>query len=149
MDSYSETSMARLNTCHPDIVTIMMEVIKHYDCSILEGLRTTEKQQEYFNATPPRTTLDGIIKKSKHQDDGTGLSRAIDIVPYKKGKKIFSGKEKDNRRFYFLMGMIRAISIKLLEEGKITHKVRFGLDWDSDDVFDDQNFDDMPHFELV
>ena len=147
MPSFSERSMARLDTCHPDIRLIMLELVKTYDCSILEGLRTTEKQQEYFIAG--KSKLDGIYKKSKHQDDGTGLSRAIDVMPYKKGTNAFSGEEKDFRRFYFMAGMIRAISAKLLEEGKITHKVRFGLDWDSDDVFDDQNFDDMPHFELI
>ena len=147
MPSFSERSMARLDTCHPDIRLIMLELVKTYDCSILEGLRTDKKQQEYFIAG--KSKLDGIYKKSKHQDDGTGLSRAIDVMPYKKGTNAFSGEEKDFRRFYFMAGMIRAISVRLLEEGKITHKVRFGLDWDSDDVFDDQNFDDMPHWELI
>jgi peptidoglycan L-alanyl-D-glutamate endopeptidase CwlK len=37
----------------------------------------------------------------------------------------------------------------LLVEGKISHAIRWGGDWDSDDIFDDQNFDDLPHFELV
>jgi len=42
-----------------------------------------------------------------------------------------------------------ATAERLYNEGKITHKLRWGGDWDSDKVFDDQNFDDLPHFELV
>ena len=147
MYSFSAKSADRLNTCHPDIRLIMEELINIYDCSILEGLRTTEQQQAYFK--DGKSTLDGVNQLSKHQDDGSGLSRAIDVMPYKKGTNAFSGDEKDHRRFYFMMGLVRAISERLLKEGKIIHKVRFGLDWDSDDVYTDQNFDDMPHFELV
>ena len=48
-----------------------------------------------------------------------------------------------------MQGMVKAIAKKLLEEGKITHDVRFGLDWNSNDLFEDQTFDDLPHFELI
>lgn len=147
MYTFGKTSRERLDTCHKDIVTIMEEVIKYYDFSILEGIRTTEKQQEYFNTG--RSQLDGINKKSNHQDDGSGKSRAIDIMPFKKGENAFSGKVKDNMRFYYLAGLVKMASIKLKEEGKITHNIRWGGDWDSDDVYTDQNFDDFPHFELV
>ena len=83
MYSFGRTSRQRLNTCHPDIILIMEEVIKFYDISILEGIRTTEKQQEYFHTG--RSKLDGIKLLSKHQDQGDGLSHAIDIMPYKTG----------------------------------------------------------------
>lgn len=145
--SFSEISRERLDTCHPDIVKIMDELIKIYDVSVLEGLRTTEKQKEYFETG--RSKLDGVFKKSKHQDDGSGLSRAIDIMPYSKGSNAFSGKTKDNYRFYFMMGIVKGIASRLLEKGEITHDVRFGLDWDSDNIYTDQNFDDLPHMELI
>ena len=147
MYSFGKRSQGRLDTCHPDIVKIMNEVIKIYDVSIIEGIRTAEKQKEYFETG--RSQLDGVHKKSKHQDDGSGLSHAIDIMPYKKGTNAFSGKEEDNRRFYFMMGIVYAVSEKLLEEGKISHRVRFGLDWDGDHIYSDQNFTDMPHLELI
>ena len=41
------------------------------------------------------------------------------------------------------------VAAKLLEEGKITHKLRFGGDWDADTYTDDQNWDDLVHFELA
>ena len=148
MYKFSEKSLSRLKTCHPDIQAILNELIKIYDFSIIEGIRSTQRQQELFNAG--KSKLDGITKKSKHQDlDGSGLSHAVDIMPYKKGTNAFSGQEKDDRRFYMMMGMVKAISEQLIKEGKITHRVRFGLDWDGDDTFKDQTFDDLPHFELI
>ena len=144
---FSRRSRARLNTCHPDLVAICEEVIKVYDFSVLEGLRTLEKQREYYETG--RSKLDGIKKKSKHQDDGSGKSKAIDIMPYKKGTNAFSGKEKDVRRFYYLAGLMKMAAEKLLEEGKISHRLRWGGDWDDDDIYNDQNFDDLPHFELI
>lgn len=147
MATIGKTSRERLDTCHKDIIAIMEDVIQYYDFSILEGIRTTEKQQEYFNTG--RSKLDGIKKKSKHQDDGSGKSRAIDIMPFKQGENAFSGKEKDNRRFYYLAGLVKLSAIKLKQAGIISHDVIWGGDWDSDDVYSDQNFDDLPHFELV
>lgn len=149
MYTFGKKSQERLNTCHPDIQAICNEVIKYYDFSVIEGIRTLEKQQEYFNANPPKTTLDGITKKSKHQDDGSGYSRAIDVMPYKKGTNAFSGDKKDTARFYFLAGYMLCTSHRLYMEGKINHVLRWGGDWDSDHVYTDQNFDDLPHFELV
>ena len=146
MYKFGRKSQSQLETCHTDIQLILNEVIKYYDFSILEGLRTAEKQNEYFK--DGKSTLDGYNKLSKHQDRGEGVSMAVDIMPYKKGTNAFSGAIKDKNRFYYLMGMVRFASEQLFEEGVITHKVRFGLDWDKDDRFDDQSFDDLPHFEL-
>jgi len=147
MYNFGKRSRSRLDTCHPDLIKIMEEAIKVFDFSVLEGIRTTEKQQEYFETG--RSKLDGIHKLSKHQDHGDGLSHAIDIMPYKKGANAFSGKQKDKARFYFLAGLIKGIAYRLLEEGKISHTIRWGGDWDSDDIFSDNSFDDLPHVELV
>ncbi len=149
MYNYGKASQGRLDTCHQDIQLIFTELIKIYDVSIIEGLRTTEKQQWYFHSVPPRTTLDGITKLSKHQDHGDGVSHAVDVMPYKKGTNAFSGKKKDLVRFYYMAGLIKGVASRLLNEGKITHGIRWGGDWNGNDVYSDQNFDDLPHFELV
>jgi len=146
MYSFGRKSKEQLDTCHPDIQMILSEVIKYYDFSVLEGLRSDERQLQLFN--DGKSKLNGVDIKSRHQDRGDGVSMAVDIMPYKKGTNAFSGAIADKNRFYFLMGMIRMISSQMFEEGLITHKVRFGLDWDSDDRFDDQSFNDLPHFEL-
>jgi peptidoglycan LD-endopeptidase CwlK len=144
--NFGRKSLDALETCHSDIQMILNELIKFYDFSVLEGLRTTDRQQELFKEG--RSKLDGINKLSKHQSTD-GISMAVDIMPYKKGTNAFSNNEKDNRRFYTMMGMVKAISVKLLEEGLTTHIVRFGLDWDGDDTYTDQKFDDLPHLELI
>lgn len=142
--SFGEKSLSKLSTCHPDIQKILNELIKIYDFSVLEGERSLETQQKYF--AEGKSKLDGVNKKSKHQ---SSPSMAVDIMPYKKGTNAFSGSELDNRRFYVMMGMVKAISMRLKEEGHISHSVRFGMDWDGDDTFNDQTFHDLPHFELT
>ena len=147
MYKFGNRSREQLMTCHDDIQKILIELIKVYDFSVLEGLRTTERQQMLFKEG--RSKLDGIHKLSKHQDHGDGVSHACDIMPYKRGTNAFSGDDKDEKRFYFMMGMVQAITTRLLKEGQISHNVRFGLDWDGDETYKDQTFDDLPHFELV
>lgn len=151
MYKFGSKSLAKLNTCHKDIQLILNELIKIYDFSVISGIRTTEEQQKLF--AEGKSKLDGVNKKSKHQgrldDEDNIVSFAVDIMPYKKSTNAFSGHEKDTRRFYFMMGMVQSIAANLLAEGKISHKVRFGLDWDGDETYRDQTFDDCPHFELV
>ena len=147
MYHFGKRSQDRLNTCHIDLQLILNEVIKIYDVSILEGLRTAEKQMEYFETG--RSKLDGVHKKSKHQDDGSGFSKAVDIMPYKKGTNAFSGRDDDTYRFYYLSGLMFATAERLLAEGKISHKLRWGGDWASDKVYNHKvEFTDLPHFEL-
>lgn len=151
MPSFSSTSYKKLQTCHPDIITILNELIQFYDFSVTYGIRTTEEQQQLY--AQGRSKLDGVIKKSKHQGkeyNGKLLSMAVDILPYAKGTNIFSGNPDDTYRFYFLAGMVYAISEKLLKEGKISHKIRWGGDWSMDMVYNTANeFTDLPHFELI
>lgn len=146
MYTFGKNSIERLNTCHTDLIKIMKEAIKVYDFSVLEGLRSANQQALYFQTG--RSKLDGVVQLSKHQDHGDGLSYAIDIMPYKRGTNAFSGEQEDIYRFYYLAGLIKGIASKLLEEGKISHTIRFGGDWNSNDIFSDQNFNDLPHFEL-
>lgn len=141
---FGKRSLDNLSTIEDDLKTILKELIKVYDFSIIEGHRSTETQKKYYREG--KSTLDGVTRKSKHQ---SYPSRAVDLMPYKKGTNAFSGNELDNRRFYMMMGMLKVIAIRLKEEGKITHSVRFGLDWDSDETFRDQTFHDLPHVELV
>jgi len=151
MPQFSKKSKQLLSTCHKDIQLICNELIKYYDFSVISGIRTLEEQQMLF--IEGKTKLDGISKRSNHQgmpdSDGNIVSFAVDIMPYKRNTNAFSGHEKDDRRFYKMMGMFQVIAIKLKEEGKISHDVRFGMDWDGDDTYRDQKFDDLPHAELM
>ena len=147
MYEFGKRSRKRLNTCHPDLILIMEEVIKIYDFSVIEGLRTTKKQREYYETG--RSQLDGVHKLSKHQDSGDGLSYAIDIMPYYKGFNPFNN-ENGAKSFYYLAGIVQTVASILYKEGKISHIIRWGGNWDSDmDFFGDSTFFDLPHFELI
>lgn len=147
MYSFGKTSSSRLATCHRDIQVIMNHVIKYHDFSVLEGVRSAERQQELFN--DGKSQLDGITKLSKHQPDEDGISRAIDIMPYYKGFNPFTDSNGE-KSFYYLAGLVKAAAEELLRNGEINHEIRWGGNWDSDmDFYNDSNFFDLPHFELV
>ena len=82
MFKFSKRSLERLNTADPQLQLLAHEVLKisPYDFAITEGLRTLEKQQEYFRKGASK--CDGVKNKSKHQ---TG--RAIDIMVYDENGK--------------------------------------------------------------
>lgn len=144
---FGAKSRERLETCHKDIQLIFNEASDVIDISILEGVRDTERQQKLF--AEGKSQLDGVTKKSKHQPDEDGLSKAIDAMMYYKGFNPFTS-ENGIKSFYYISGVIMGIASKLLAEGKISHRLRWGGNWDSDmDFFQDSNFFDLPHFELV
>ncbi len=170
MNYFGAKSKKEILTLHIDLRTILNKAIEVFDFSVIEGIRTAKRQNKLFTANPPRTTLDGYTRKSKHQGrpcrtslpgkDAHGnailnssgepiCSYAVDIVPYKKGINPWDSSELNLRRFYYMMGIIKATAERLLLDGLISHKIRFGLDWDSDEIFTDQSFHDLPHMELV
>jgi len=46
---------------------------------------------------------------------------------------------------FYVLGVAEA----LLQQGVISHRVRWGGDWDGDKDTTDQRFNDLVHFELV
>jgi len=135
MAKYSTRSNDKLKTCHIDLQTIFNEVVKYFDNSILEGYRGEEKQNDAYDK--------GLSKlkypQSKHNKQP---SMAVDSAPY-------PIDWNDTKRFYYYGGFVKGMAQRLLSENKITHKVRWGGDWDSDTKVNDQSFMDLPHFELI
>jgi len=126
--SFSIRSKSKLATCHPDLQRLMNEVIKHYDCTILEGHRDQATQDEYYRTGKSKLKW----PNGKHN---TKPSQAVDVVPY-------PIDWDDWKRFYafshFVLGVATQMGIRL----------RLGADWDGDHSFKDQTFHDMPHIEL-
>ena len=71
MPSLGKRSKKNMKGIHPDLVKILEAAIKRYDFSVIEGLRTKERQKELFDGGKSQTM------NSKHL---TG--HAVDIVPY-------------------------------------------------------------------
>lgn len=140
MAKFGKASMDKLRTCHIDLQMICSEAIKIYDFRVIEGLRSDMKQKEYFEKKVSK--CDGIKVKSKHQANSDGVSMAIDIAPY-------PVDWNDTSRFFFLAGIMMSVADMLYQKGYIKHKLAWGRDWDRDMEFDDNRFNDYPHFELV
>lgn len=149
MAIFGEKSKECLKSVHPDLRLIHERVISKYnfDHTILEGLRTDELQLKYFldgkSKIDPRDQKQRLTAMHLIKEDG--FSHATDSAPYPID---FSNKEKARARFYLFAGLMFAACAELISEGKITHTLRWGGDWDSDKDFTDQDFDDLPHFEL-
>ena len=135
MPSFGNTSRERLETCHEDIIIILEKVIDVFDFSVIEGIRTAEKQNEYFNKK--LSTLDGYNKLSWHQDRfGDGKSRAVDIVPYYGGAQQWN----DEKAFKKLAALVFNATQDLLYKGEISHYIEWGGLWTT--------FKDLPHFQI-
>jgi len=74
---------------------------------------------------------------------------AIDVSPYLPDVKIDGNNQKHLKYFYHFSGIVLGVAEMLLDSGEITHRVKWGGDWDMDDNMDDQKFNDLYHYELV
>ena len=128
MPTFSNKSLERLESCHPDLQRLMKEVIKVYDCTILQGHRGKEEQDEYFRTGKSKVEY----PNSKHN---SVPSMAIDVVPY-------PIDWNDWNRFYHFAGFVQGVAANM------NINIRSGLDWDGDFDLKEQTFMDAPHFEL-
>lgn len=129
MPNFSARSWAQLDTCHPDLRGLFSEVIRHFDCTVIEGHRGQDAQDEAFRTGRSRVQW----PNGKHNRQP---SLAVDVAPY-------PIDWQDVERFYYfagvVMGIARTRGIPL----------RWGGDWDSDTDVHDQTFMDLVHFELL
>ena len=133
MPSFSGKSQDKLNTCHERLVELFSEVIKEYDCSILEGHRTPERQSQLVSEGKSKTMNSNHLSVP---------SNAVDVAPYPVPEKWGEGNPKEMAEFYYFAGYVKGIA-DMLGIG-----IRWGGDWDGDKEFTDQTFDDLVHWEL-
>jgi len=142
MNKFSAKSCERLTSCNTDLVLVMMSAIKlsRIDFGIAEGHRSVELQQKYFNEG--KSKIDGITKKGKHN---LTPSMAVDLYAWVNNKVDYR-----THNFIYLAGLIEGVSSELHAAGTISHRIRWGGNWDQDgEILTDQTFDDLVHFELV
>ncbi|MEE9614861.1 MAG: M15 family metallopeptidase [Thermodesulfobacteriota bacterium] len=129
MPEFGTRSRVNLATVHPDLQGLLNEVIKRYDCAVICGHRTEAEQERAFHEGRSKVSW----PESWHNQSP---SLAVDVIPY-------PVDWQDMRRFYHFGGYVRSVADRL------GVKIRWGGDWDGDFSFKDQNFHDLPHFELV
>ena len=129
MPKFSNRSLYALESCDVRIQDLFHEVIKHFDCSILEGHRGEILQNDaHANGKSKLQWPD-----SKHN---TKPSQAVCTAPY-------PIDWDDTIRFYmfgaFVLGIAAMLGIP----------IRWGGDWDGDWTHRDQSFHDLGHFEIL
>lgn len=129
MPIFSKRSKEQLSTCHIKLQKIFNEVIKVYDCQIIEGYRDFEKQNRLLSSGNSQVPAG----RSKHN---LTPSLAVDVAPY-------PVDWKDEDSFYYLAGIVKGIA------STMGIKLRYGGDWNNNNNLKDQEFFDLGHFELV
>ena len=125
MPKFGKRSLANLKGVNTKLVNVLNQTIKHFDFTVIEGLRSLETQKEYIDKGTSKTM------DSKHL-----VGRAVDIAPYP--------VDYDNiKRFIYLGGFILGVASQL------GVKLRWGMDWDMDTYVKDTKFIDAGHFEMV
>ncbi len=136
MPKFSAVSFTKLSTCHPDLQALFYEVIKYVDCTILEGYRNEIDQERAFDAGTTR--LHYPNGKHNHQP-----SMAVDVIA---DPINFTA---EHMALWF-GGYVMGIAQKLKDEGKMTHSIRWGGEWDGLGKLNSPNMlNDLVHFEIV
>ena len=124
MYKFGKRSRKRLKGVDAKLVNVLNELIKIMDVTVIEGLRSAERQKELLAKGATK------VKYSKHME-----GKAVDIAPY-------PIDWEDRERFHYMGGMVRGIAKAL------NLKVRWGGDWDSDGEIKDNSFDELVHIEI-
>jgi len=137
MNHFSESSKAKLATCHRDLVTLFNHIILNRDCTIICGFRGEQEQNEaYAKGNSQKRWPD-----SKHN---TITSLAVDVAPYE-----VTGIDWGKLQSAEFAGYVIGVADQLFRIGTITHHIRRGIDWDGDYDVDDTKFWDACHFEIM
>jgi len=130
MPKFGKRSKQRLQGVDSKLVNVLNEVCKYFDITVIEGIRSQERQNELVAQGKSKT------KFGKHVQ-----GKAVDIAPYP-----IDWNARDD--FHYLGGFVLGIA------SQMGINVRWGGDWSDSSLSQnrrttkDNNFDDLVHFEL-
>ena len=137
MPKLGRRSMKRLKGVDPRLISVLQKVVKYYDITIIEGLRSQERQNELL-----------AQGKSKTKFSKQCIGKAVDLGMYP-----INWENRDD--WHMLGGFILGIAASM------GVNIRWGGDWSSPsldkDVMagkekrttSDNSFDDLCHFEII
>lgn len=121
MPSFGKNSRKHRDSCHPDLIKVLDEAIKHFDFSCIWGHRGKDAQNWAYNTGHSKL----MWPQSKHNKKP---SLAFDVVPYP------GGFNNTDYAFYeqatYILGAASKLRVPL----------KWGGHWN--------NFKDLAHFEL-
>lgn len=139
MPSFSNKSIFILSGAEGDLQVLFAEVVKTFDCTILCSIRGKEEQNAAFASGKSKKKF----PDSKHNlKPGKQKVEAVDAAPY-------PIEWEDKERFAYFAGYVMAVADRLLKEGKISRRVKWGGDWNCDGRLLEETFRDLDHFELI
>ena len=160
---FGKASEARLKGLHPDLVKVLRRAIatSPIDFTIIEGLRSDEQcyinfgkgrtaaqctaggcPAKYANPSAAKVTWLKKALSSNHRKKADGLGYAVDIYPYPVSL-VLQGKPRDWEPLFDKLAKTMFQAAK--DEGV---NIRWGADWDVDNVPRERGETDNPHFEL-
>jgi hypothetical protein len=129
MPAFGKASQEKLATCDPRLQKVFNEVIKHFDCTVIEGHRGEAAQNKAFAEGKSKLKY----PQGKHNKTP---SLAADVLPYP-----IDWNDTNRMRYFagFVVGIAATMGIKL----------RWGGDWNQNTELKDNSFNDLPHFEIA
>lgn len=131
MPKLGKRSKERLKGVDSRLVVVLERVCKYFDITVIEGLRSQERQNELVEQGKSKT------KFGKHVQ-----GKAVDIAPYP-----IDWNARDD--FHYLGGFVLGIAASM------GVNIRWGGDWSSSSLKQEQrttkdnSFDDLVHFEII
>tara|TARA_R100001463_G_scaffold22334_1_gene53547 strand:+ start:341 stop:739 length:399 start_codon:yes stop_codon:yes gene_type:complete len=131
MPKFSKRSKDRLKGVDPKLVSVLNEVVKYFDITVIEGLRSQKRQDELVAKGLSKTRFGKHVR-----------GKAVDISPYP-----IDWEARDD--FHYLGGFVLGVA------NRLGVKIRWGGDWNASSLFKgqrttkDNSFDDLVHFELL
>jgi len=130
MPRFGKRSRRRLKGVDDNLVRVLDKVVKYFDITIIEGLRSKERQEQLLSEGKTK------LKFGKHCE-----GKAVDIAPYP-----IDWRARDDFHYLggFVLGMAASMGIN----------IRWGGDWNGSSLDEearttkDNKFDDLVHFEL-
>ena len=96
MPRFGSRSRNNLKTCDKRLQDVLHEVIKHVDCSVIEGHRSAERQDKLFDEGKTKV-------KYPNGRHNKYPSHAVDVVPY-------PIDSDDRESFHFFAGFVIGIA---------------------------------------
>lgn len=122
--------MKRMEGVHPLLVDWAFRVVSIMDCKVISGVRSLTEQRHMVSIGASKTM------NSYHLVQDTGYGHALDLAPY-------PIDWNDLNRFFALYGVGLAVAHEM------GIPVVWGGDWNSNGVFKDQTFNDLPHWQIA
>lgn len=132
MARFGKRSKKCLATMHRDLQAVFNIVVKHFDCTIVEGYRGRTRQERLYREGKSKARW-GQSKHNKRYR-GKPRSEAGDVVPY-------PVDWEDTNRIRFFAGFVLGVAVS---KGI---RLRWGGDWNRDTQVKDNRFNDFAHFE--